>query len=256
MKITQIRNATLRIDFGGRRFLVDPYFADKGTYPGFAGTANSDRRNPLVELPFQMSEILDVDAVVVTHLHQDHWDEAAKNLIPKDMLVFVQNEKDAAAIQAAGFSNTRILTDNTTFDDITLIKTPGQHGTDEAYAAIGDRLGEVCGIVFRHPDEKTLYLAGDTIWNGYVEQNLRRLKPDVIVLNCGDAQITGLGSIIMGKEDIYKVHQAAPGATLVASHMEAVNHGMLSRKELREFIAEKGMTPRVLVPDDGEAVTF
>ena len=32
--------------------------------------------------------------------------------------------------------------------------------------------------------------------------------------------------------------------------------GMLSRKELREFIAEKGITPRVRVPDDGEAVTF
>lgn len=140
MKITQIRNATLHIDFGGRRFLVDPYLADKEAYPGFAGTANSDRRNPLVDLTVPMSEILDVDAVIVTHLHQDHWDEAARNLIPKGMLVFVQNEKDAAAIQAAGFSNTRVLTDNTTFDGITLIKTPGQHGPDEAYAAIGGRV--------------------------------------------------------------------------------------------------------------------
>jgi hypothetical protein len=95
-------------------------------------------------------------------------------------------------------------------------------------------------------------LSGD----GYVEENLRTHKPDVIVLNCGDAQIIGLGSIIMGKGDVYKVHQVAPRATLLASHMEAVNHGMLSRKELREFIAEKGMTPRVRVPDDGEAVTF
>ncbi|MXQ13938.1 MBL fold metallo-hydrolase [Microvirga makkahensis] len=256
MKITQVRNATLRIDFGGKRFLVDPYLAVKGAYPALPGTASGDRRNPLVELTVPMSEILDVDAVIVTHTHLDHWDEAAKNLIPKGMLVLVQNEMDAAAIQAAGFSNTRILTDNTTFDGITLIKTPGRHGSDEAYAAIRDRLGEVCGVVFRHLDEKTIYLAGDTIWNGYVEDNLRTHKPDVIVLNCGDAQIIGLGSIIMGKEDVYKVHRAALGAILVASHMEAVNHGMLSRRELREFIAEKGMTPRVLVPDDGEAVSF
>jgi hypothetical protein len=38
--------------------------------------------------------------------------------------------------------------------------------------------------------------------------------------------------------------------------MEAVNHGMLSRKELREFLEEKGMTPRVLVPEDGETLRF
>ena len=126
MKITQIRNATLHIDFGGRRFLVDPYLADKEAYPGFAGTANSDRRNPLVDLTVPMSEILDVDAVIVAHLHQDHWDgKEARNLIPKGMLVFVQNEKDAAAIQAAGFSNTRVLTGNTTFDGITLVENTG-----------------------------------------------------------------------------------------------------------------------------------
>jgi L-ascorbate metabolism protein UlaG (beta-lactamase superfamily) len=43
-----------------------------------------------------MDEILDVDAVIVTHIHPDHWDEAAINLVPKDMLIFAQNEKDAA----------------------------------------------------------------------------------------------------------------------------------------------------------------
>ena len=30
------------------------------------------------------------------------------------------------------------------------------------------RLGEVSGVVFRHPEERTLYLAGDTIWNDHV----------------------------------------------------------------------------------------
>jgi len=44
--LTQVRNATLRIDYGGVRFLVDPLLADKDAYPGFEGTANSQRRNP------------------------------------------------------------------------------------------------------------------------------------------------------------------------------------------------------------------
>jgi hypothetical protein len=60
----------------------------------------------------------------------------------------------------------------------------------------------------------------------------------------------------MGKQDVLEVCRAAPGAAIVASHMEAVNHSMLSRKELREFLEEKGMTPRVLVPEDGEILRF
>jgi L-ascorbate metabolism protein UlaG (beta-lactamase superfamily) len=256
MKIKQVRNATLIIEYAGKTLLVDPFLAEKGAYPGFEGTANSHLRNPLVDLTVPMDEILDVDAVIVTHLHPDHWDEAAQRLVPKDMLIFAQNEEDAAAIRAAGFSNTRVLTESTTFDGITLIKTPGQHGTDQAYAVIGEILGNVCGVVFKHADEKTLYLAGDTIWNGYVEESLKTYQPDIVVVNCGDAQVPGLGSIIMGKEDVRKVYEAAPQAMLVASHMEAVNHSLLSRQELREFSEANGMTDRLLVPNDGEAHTF
>jgi L-ascorbate metabolism protein UlaG (beta-lactamase superfamily) len=256
MKITQVRNATLIVEYAGKRLLVDPMLAEKGAYPGFPGTPNSHRSNPLVALPAPVSNLLDVDAVIVTHTHLDHWDDAAKSVLPKGMLIFTQDENDAAEIRAAGFSNIRILSEDTDFDGITLIKTPGQHGSDEALEKLGHILGQVCGVVFRHPEEKTLYIAGDTLWNRHVEESLREHAPDVIVLNCGDAQIVGLGSIIMGKQDVFEVHRAAPAATILASHMEAVNHGMLSRKELREFLDEKGMTGRVLVPEDGEAHRF
>jgi L-ascorbate metabolism protein UlaG (beta-lactamase superfamily) len=256
MKITQVRNATLIVDYAGRKFLVDPMLGEKGTFPGFAGTPNSHLSNPLVDLPAPVGEIVDVDAVIVTHTHLDHWDDAAKDALPKDLPIFAQDEKDATDIRAAGFVDVRVLSADTAFDGVTLIKTPGQHGSDVAMEKIGDRLGTVSGVVFRHPEEKTLYLAGDTVWNRHVEESLGKHAPDVIVLNCGDAQIIGLGSIIMGKQDVLEVHRAAPGATILASHMEAVNHGMLSRKELREFLKDKGMTGRVLVPEDGEAHRF
>lgn len=256
MKINQIRNATVIIDYAGKKFLVDPMLAEKESYPGFPGTHNSDKSNPLVDLPVSVAEVSDADAVIVTHTHLDHWDDAAKGLLPKDILIYAKDEKDAAEIRAAGFSDVRILAESTDFHGVTLIKTPGQHGSDLAMAAMGGVLGEVCGIVFKHPDEKTLYVAGDTIWNRDVEENLRKYAPDVIILNCGDARVIVLGSIIMGKHDVRKVHEAAPGATIIASHMEAVNHCVLSRKELREFLDEEQMAQRVLVPEDGESYAF
>ncbi len=253
--VTQIRNATLRINYGGVRFLVDPMLDDQGTSPGFPGSVNSERRNPLVPLPIPVADIADVDAVVVTHLHTDHWDERAKAQLGKSLPLFAQNDEDAAAIREAGFEDVRVLTETSEFNGIRLAKTGGQHGTDATLAAV-PRLGKVCGVVFSHPSEKTVYIAGDTIWNGHVGQAIARHKPEVIVLNAGKATFIGLDPIIMGEEDVRAVHRAAPKATLIASHMEAVNHCILSRADLRAFAEKEGFASNLRVPADGETVTI
>jgi L-ascorbate metabolism protein UlaG (beta-lactamase superfamily) len=256
MHVQQIRNATLVIDYAGKRLLIDPMLAEQGAYPGFAGTANSQLAYPLVGLPLPLAELLRVDAVVVTHLHADHWDEAARRLVPRGLPIFAQNAADAAALRADGFIDVRVLEAETVFEDIVMRKTQGQHGSDAVMAAIGERMGEVCGIVFSHPDEPSLYLAGDTVWNQYVADSLAVHRPDVVVLNCGDAQVPGLGAIIMDQHDLARVARAAPQATIVASHLEAVNHCMLSRAALRGFLDEQGLRARVLVPEDGETCVF
>ena len=46
MNITQIRNATQHITFGGKTFLIDPMLAAKGTYPACLVTARAEIRNP------------------------------------------------------------------------------------------------------------------------------------------------------------------------------------------------------------------
>lgn len=51
----------------------------------------------------------------------------------------------------------------------------------------------------------------------------------------------GIGSITMGTQDVYEVVEAMPEATIIASHIEAINHCVLSRNELRQFADERGM---------------
>jgi L-ascorbate metabolism protein UlaG (beta-lactamase superfamily) len=254
--LTQVRNATLRIDYGGVRFLVDPLLADKDAYPGFEGTANSQRRNPLVPLPMPLASIVDVDAVIVTHLHPDHWDEAAKGKLNKSLPIFAQNADDAAQLRWAGFSDVRLLTENTEFRGVRLNRTAGQHGTDAALKALPQILGPVSGFVMSHPAHQTLYVAGDTVWNGEVERAIARHSPNVIVLNAGMATVIGLDPIIMGPADVLAVHRAAPNAMLIASHMEAVNHCILSRADLRAFSKRDGYEQRLLIPADGETLVI
>ncbi|GGY29992.1 MBL fold metallo-hydrolase [Pseudoduganella albidiflava] len=253
-----IRNATIKVEYAGTTFLVDPMLAPKGAWPGFEGTVNSQLRNPLVELPVPLADVLKADAVIVTHTHMDHWDDAAKAAIPKSMPVFAQDEADAASIRKDGFTDVRVLGADTEFRGTRLAKTGGQHGTDAMMAAgLDKRLGAVSGVVFRRAGFQTTYIAGDTTWTADVERAIATYRPDVIILNTGYARIPGLdGSIIMGKEDLVRAAQAAPQARVVGIHMEAVNHASQTRAELRDYAASKGIAARVLVPEDGAAFRF
>jgi L-ascorbate metabolism protein UlaG (beta-lactamase superfamily) len=261
VQLQQIRNATVKIDFAGTTFLVDPMLSAKGAFPGFPNTYRSELRNPLVDLPFTADQVLEsVEAVVVTHTHTDHWDEAAQKRIPKNMPIFVQNDLDAKTIRGQGFKDVRVLQDTTTFNGVKLSKTGGQHGTDLWFAdpARSEAMGPVMGVVFSAPKAKTVYVAGDTVWRPEVDQALTTHKPDVIVLNTGSALMSGFEEhpIIMGKQDTLQAAKAAPKAAIVAVHMDSVNHMSLSRKELRAFLQEQKIQDRVAIPADGETMRF
>lgn len=256
---TQIRSAATKVEYAGTTFLIDPMLASKAAYPAFPGTVNSQLRNPLVDLPMPLSEAIRADAVVVTHAqHYDHWDAAARRALPRNMPIFVQSDEDAQSIRKDGFTDVRVLGIRVDFRGTLLSRTDGQHGSDAMVAGRGKRLGPVSGVVFERPGYKTVYVAGDTTWNRYVDAAISRYHPDVMVLNACYGRLEGYdGSFIMGKEDLYRAYRALPAATVVASHMEALAHCTQTRQDLRDYIAEKEMDPRrVLVPRDGESYRF
>ncbi|WP_336356960.1 MBL fold metallo-hydrolase [Pseudomonas granadensis] len=260
VELHQVRNATAKITYGDTTFLIDPMLAKKGAYPGFENTYRSNLHNPLVDLTEAPADIIaGVDAVIVTHTHLDHWDDAAQKALPKDIPLFAQHEEDAQLIRSQGFKNVRVLTDEAQFGGVKITKTGGQHGTDEMYAvpALAKPLGEAMGVVFQAPGYKTLYLAGDTVWRKEVDQTIEKYHPEVIVLNAGKAMMTGYkGSIIMGEEDVLRASKAAKDAKIVAVHMDAINHMSLTREALRAYVRKHGIESRVDIPQDGTSLEF
>ena len=234
-----VRHATLLVRTGGVTFLVDPMLADAGARDPIPNTPN-ERRNPLVGLP---DVALDPDAVVVTHTHADHFDDAAADRLDHELPVFCQPE-DVDAIAAAGFTDVRPVGSSTPFWGVKLTRTDGRHG----HGPIADELGPVSGVVFEAPDEPSVYVAGDTVWCDALADALETHEPAAVVLNAGGARFVGSEPITMTAEDVRKVRAAAPEATLVAVHLDAINHCLLSRAELGAAV------PDVAVPDDGETV--
>ena len=158
MKITQIRNATQCLEFGGVRFLIDPMLCERGSFPGFPGTLNEDLNNPLVDLPLPVEGIVDVDAVFVSHMHADHWDPVPDESLSRSLPVLVQDESDAAQIREAGFTDVQVVGDGMVFRGVTLHRTRTMHGVEAVFKAMPPEFLRVCGLVFGHPSEKTTYL--------------------------------------------------------------------------------------------------
>lgn len=255
MKIQQIRNATIRIECAGKHFLIDPWFQKKGT--GMSAPSPDPEKakipSPTTELPFSVEQIMEgIDAMIVTHIHPDHFDPETAAMLDKSIPVFAVNEETKSQIEGFGYTSVMVLKDEgTDFDGVILIRTEAMHGESPERAA-----GAVCGVILQAAGEPTLYVAGDTIYYKGVEQTLERYHPDVVVLNACGAELMGVGRLIMGTEDVLKVCEAAPNATIIASHMDAVNHATVTRAELRDFLRKHGKDGHVLIPEDGECLEF
>ena len=257
MEITQVRNATIIVNFDNTKFLIDPWLMPKDHMEGFSSAVNSNVRQPRVELPFEIEKIVDTDALIITHIHPDHWDEYAQNAIDKNMKVFVQSEIDEQYIKSKGFLNVEILSfEGTKFNNITLYKTPTQHGKREIMKPLCDSINmpyDAMGVIFQSDNEKTLYVAGDTIWCEEVKTTLDKYNPDIIVLNACAATVLNGERLIMNIEDIKEVIKNAPNSTLIASHMDTVSHLTITRGDLKKFKKENNVQ-NLLIPEDGETI--
>ena len=54
--------------------------------------------------------------------------------------------------------------------------------------------------------------------------------------------------------DVKHAYQTATNAIIIANHMDAFNHAMLTCKEFREYITKEGIDNRVLVLSGGETI--
>jgi hypothetical protein len=91
-----------------------------------------------------------------------------------------------------------------------------------------------------------LYLAGDTVWCSEVEAAIERHRPRVAVVNGSGARFLEGGPLVMTSAEIREVVARVP--TVVVVHLEAINHCLESRAEVRKAV------PEALVPEDGETL--
>lgn len=249
MKIQQIRNATMKINYSGKVILTDPYLADKFSLPSYTGKSP----NPLTDLPVPAARVIeDVDTVLLSHIHSDHFDPKAREMLPKEIQIMCQ-PCDEAEIMEEGFKNVMPVDERVNWNGTTITRTPAQHGTGDVL----EEMGKTTGYILQAQNEPTVYWAGDTIWCEAVANTIKVFKPDVILTHSCGAVWGDEVPIIMNAEQTIAVCQARKESIVVATHMETLDHATVNRAELSTFAENHGISSnRLRIPVDGEILHF
>ncbi len=263
MKLTQIRNATNRLEYAGKVFLIDPWLCPRHQFsfvdiPGMPfHTPDPVKENlpmPFYDLPMDIEKILSgVDYYLVTHIHPDHIDIAMDGTVgaplDKKVPVLCQSEQDAAIFRKSGFQEVSVIpSSGMILGNAKLTSVPARHGTVVP-------CGDAIGVVFQSAQEKTFYLAGDTIWYSEVQHTLKEYTPEITALNCCAAETKENGRLIMNDEDVCSVSMAVPETRLYLTHFDNVAHAAITRQIMKGRLTERNVT-NYDMPDDGQSIEY
>ena len=184
LSVTMIRNSTLLLEWRGRGFLTDPWFAMRMRFlPVF--------RRPGLH-PAQLPPI---EAVLASHLHADHFEAGAvRRLRPAPRRVFLPPGGLAALGRRAGASWRELEPwTSVTLEDVELSAVPGPHtlpGPEEV------------NYVLRLPGFGAVFFGGDAkLDRGVLAEVRRRFGPmRVALLPVGGSRIFGKRTV-MGPAD-------------------------------------------------------
>jgi L-ascorbate metabolism protein UlaG (beta-lactamase superfamily) len=251
MKLTLIRNAAMIWEYGGARILTDPDFSPKHGRPSFSGGPG----NPKAALPLTPEQILSgVEQMILSHLHRDHFDPVAREVIPKTLPVFCQ-PGDEDEIRAAGFENVTPIKAALDWRGIHITRVDGHHGLGQ----VETMMGKVSGFVLQADNEPTVYWAGDTVLCEEVRDAIADFQPDVIITHSSGAtwadDVGDPALIVMDAAQTVQVCQLAPNSKIIPIHMDSLDHGTVSRSDLAERAREAGVdAARLIIPQDGQTI--
>ncbi|GAA4113958.1 MBL fold metallo-hydrolase [Aquimarina addita] len=222
---------------------------EKGSF-GFFPWTEDRKMNPLVNLPFTKEdltrELEAIDAVIVSHLHPDHWDEAAIRLLDKTIPLICPNEI-ASKIRSFGFSNVKEISNFLSFRGVKIHLTSGQHGTGE----IGNKMGKVNGFVLNYLNNN-IYITGDTIWCKEVQNTINKYHPKHIIVAGGAATFSFGNPVTMTSDDIKNIASFANESKIWITHLEAISPCKENRSYLIELLKSFNLEKQCRILKDGE----
>jgi L-ascorbate metabolism protein UlaG (beta-lactamase superfamily) len=255
LSLTFVGNATVLLRWGPFTLLTDPNFLHAGER-AYLGLGLASKR--LLEPALDVADLPALDAVVLSHLHGDHWDRRARRGLDRSVPIVTTPH---AARRLQGVHGFRRAVGLASWESHDLVRAgsmlritsmPGMH----APGPLGRLLPPVMGSLLEL-DGRLVYLTGDTLMHDGVREVARRYPDiDVSVVHLGGTMLPGGLMVTMDGVQGADLLEAVRPRRAVPVHYEEYT---VMKSPLSDFTAEmdrRGLSGMVQVVERGETVTL
>ena len=257
--LTFVGNATMVLRFGPLTLLTDPNFLHRGQL-AYLGHGLASRR--LTDPALTIEQLPQLDAILLSHMHGDHWDRVAKRGLDRSLPVLT-TPKAARALVRQGFRAAHGLS---TWDEQTLQKdghsvrvtaVPGRHGDGVARLLLPPVMGSV--LDYTPPDGRGLrvYITGDTLFINDLRVLPTRFPDiDVAVLHLGGTTLPGGLVVTMDAGQGADLLELVRPTTAIPMHHSDYGVFKSPLSDFEHEVARRGLDGMLRVVAPGETATL
>jgi L-ascorbate metabolism protein UlaG (beta-lactamase superfamily) len=252
--LTFVGTATTILRLGSFAVLTDPNFLHRGQR-AYLGKGLWSRR--LTEPSMRVEDVPAVDAVVLSHLHGDHFDRVTRRGLDRRFPVLT-TPAAAGRLRSWGFDATGLTTWATrtfTRDDeqLTVHALPGVHARGLLRALLPPVMGSL--LEYEGPGKsRRIYITGDTLTGPHLDDIARRFAPvDTVIAHLGGTRILFQTVTMDAREGLALLRQV-PASRSIAVHYDDYGVFRSPVQDFVDLVARSEVSTDVTVPARGETV--
>jgi L-ascorbate metabolism protein UlaG (beta-lactamase superfamily) len=259
--MTFIGTATTILRIGPFSVLTDPNFLHRGerAYLGYGLTSKR-----LTEPAMQPDELPALDAVVLSHLHGDHWDRRASAGLDKSIPIVTTRQAAAKLRRRQGFAATVGLDTwqqhSLTKDGYRLSVTavPAAHSRNPMVRTLLPTvMGSVIDVSNGRGDDRRIYVSGDTMLIAELTTIAERFPGiDAAIVHIGGTTLPGGIVVTMtGRMGVECLRRIKPRVA-VPVHFDDYGVFKSGLADFRAAVDGSGLAVDVRYAERGESVTL
>jgi len=254
-----IGTATVVIRYAGFTVLTDPNFLHRGEAARLGYGLRSRR---LTDPALEVGALPPLDLVVLSHLHEDHWDRVADARLPRSLPV-ATTPHAAEALHDRGFVWAQPLATWETLDcakgaaRLRITAMPGRHGPRVVSRLLPPVMGSL--LEFETVDGRRLlrlYITGDTlVYDRIHEIRARYADIDIALLHLGGTRLLGVLLTMDGAQgaDLMRIVQPR---LAIPIHYDDYTVFTSPLSQFQEAVSDAGLSDRVHYLLRGDTFTF
>lgn len=215
--VTFVGNATMLLRLGNFTLLTDPAFGRAGSrvHVGF-GAWTKRLKDPAMGALAEVTP----DAVLLSHLHGDHFDAEARRQLPPTLPI-ITTPQAARRLIRQDFESVRGLPAwhphevRRGIQRLKVTAVPGRHAPGPAGVLLPDVMGSILELSAGRRHLLRVYITGDTLFGGHLEQIPRHFGAiDVMLIHLGGTRLFGLPMTMDGRQGVELTRMIRPRLTI------------------------------------------